>query len=89
MLGCMVKGLTNIGLLPERVTSESIAKSVAGLTIEVGEIAIATIPDHDNCNCIVDLTNDLNLLSAEMEPSGVLELHRKQMEEQRTNHRNS
>ena len=83
----MVKGLANIGLLPERVTSESIAKSVAGLTIEVGEIAIATIPDHDNCNCIVDLTNDLNLLSAEMEPSGVREMHLKQMEEQRINHR--
>ena len=83
MLGCMVKGLTNIDLLPGRVTSRSIAKSVDALTIEVGDIAIATIPDHEDCDCLLDLTDDLNILSSEKEPSGVLEMHRKQMEEQK------
>ena len=86
MLGCMVKGLTDIGLLPGRITSGSIVKSVDALRIEVGNIAIATIPDHDNCNCLVDLTDGLIILSSKTEPSGVLELHRKQMEEQRIEH---
>ena len=57
MLGCMVKGLTNIDLLPDRVTSGHIAKSLDALRIEVGSIAIATMPDHDDCNCLVGLTN--------------------------------
>ena len=83
MLGCMVKGLTDIDLLPGRVTSRSITKSVDALRMEVGGIAIATIPDHDNCNCLVDLTDELILLSAKSEPSGVLKVHRKQMEEQK------
>ena len=87
MLGCMVKGLTNIDLLPGRVTSRSIAKSVDALRIEVGGITVATIPDHDNCSCLVDLTDGLTLLSSKTEPSGVLEMHRKQMEEQKVNHR--
>ena len=85
MLGCMVKGLTDIDLLPGRVTSRSITKSVDALRVEVGGIAIATIPDHDNCNCLVDLTDELILLSAKSEPSGVLKVHRKQMEEQKVN----
>lgn len=83
MLGCMVKGPTNIDLLPGRVTSGSIAKSVDALRIDVGGIAIATIPDHDKCNCLVDLTDGLIILSSKTEPSGVLEMHRKQMEEQK------
>ena len=86
MLGCMVKGLTDINLLPARVTGGSIAKSVDALIIEVGSIAIATIPDHDSCNCLVDLTDGLVRLSFEIEPSGVLEKHRVQMQEQRTNY---
>ena len=87
MLGCMVKGLVDIDLLPERITGGSISKSVDALRIEVGNIAIATIPDHDNCNCLIDLTDGLIILSSKTEPSGVLELHRKQMEEQRINYR--
>ena len=59
MLGSMVKGLTNIDLLPGRVTSRSIAKSVDALIFEVGGIAIAKFPDHDNCNCLVDLIDVL------------------------------
>lgn len=69
------------------VTSGSIANSVDTLRIQVGDIAIATIPDHDNCNCLVDLTDGLIILSSKTEPSGVLKMHRKQMEEQKVNHR--
>ena len=87
MLGCMVKGLTDIDLLLGRVTSRSIVKSVDALRMEVGDIAIATIPDHDNCNCLVDLTDGLILLSSKTEPSGLLKMHRKQMQEQKVNHR--
>ena len=57
MLGCMVKGLTNIDLLPDRVTSGHIAKSLETLDIEVGGIAITTMPGHGNCNCLVGLTD--------------------------------
>ena len=85
----MVKGLTDINLLPARVTGGSIAKSVDALVIEVGSIAIATIPDHDNCSCLIDLTNGLVRLSFEIEPYGVFEKHRVQMQERRINYRNA
>ena len=81
MLGCLVKGLTEIGLLPGRVTSRSIVKSADALRIEVGGIAIATIPDHDKCDCLVDPTDGLYILSSKKARSGVLEIYRKQMEE--------